>query len=91
MKDVQGAFGVASYVTSVVTLAVMTWQMWSMYVLRHFSLADYKCGICKSPMKASSSSFSILSRYSETDALLDISTCSRLRAIFRMTHTPRST
>ncbi|KAL5327176.1 hypothetical protein ACEPPN_004868 [Leptodophora sp. 'Broadleaf-Isolate-01'] len=28
-KDVQGAFGVASYVTSVVTLAVMTWQMWS--------------------------------------------------------------
>lgn len=29
MKDVQGAFGVASYVTSVVTLAVMTWQMWS--------------------------------------------------------------
>lgn len=28
-KDVQGAFGVASYVTSVVTLAVMTWQMWA--------------------------------------------------------------
>ena len=28
-KDVQGAFGVASYVTSVMTLAVMTWQMWS--------------------------------------------------------------
>ncbi|KAG4433705.1 hypothetical protein IFR05_010814 [Cadophora sp. M221] len=28
-KDIQGAFGVASYVTSVVTLAVMTWQMWS--------------------------------------------------------------
>ncbi|PVH84838.1 hypothetical protein DL98DRAFT_651555 [Cadophora sp. DSE1049] len=26
-EDVQGAFGVASYVTSVVTLAVMTWQM----------------------------------------------------------------
>ncbi|KAH9223940.1 hypothetical protein DL95DRAFT_378835 [Leptodontidium sp. 2 PMI_412] len=30
-KDVQGAFGVASYVTSVVTLAVMTWRMWSIY------------------------------------------------------------
>jgi len=28
-KDVQGAFGVASYVTSVITLAVMTWQMWA--------------------------------------------------------------
>jgi hypothetical protein len=28
-KDVQGAFGVASYVTSVITLAVMTWQMWT--------------------------------------------------------------
>ncbi len=28
-KDVQGAFGVASYVTSVLTLAVMTWQMWA--------------------------------------------------------------
>lgn len=27
--DVQGAFGVASYVTSVVTLGVMTWQMWA--------------------------------------------------------------
>jgi len=33
-KDVQGAFGVASYVTSVVTLGVMTWQMWLMYVPR---------------------------------------------------------
>jgi hypothetical protein len=28
-QDVQGAFGVASYVTSVITLAVMTWQMWT--------------------------------------------------------------
>lgn len=28
-KDVQGAFGLASYVMSVVALAVMTWQMWS--------------------------------------------------------------
>jgi len=28
-KDVQGAFGVASYVTSVITLAVMAWQMWA--------------------------------------------------------------
>jgi len=28
-KDIQGAFGVAAYVTSVMTLAVMTWQMWS--------------------------------------------------------------
>ncbi|KAL2074100.1 hypothetical protein VTL71DRAFT_7878 [Oculimacula yallundae] len=28
-KDIQGAFGVASYVTSVLTLAAMTWQMWS--------------------------------------------------------------
>lgn len=28
-KDVEGAFGVAAYVTSVMTLAVMTWQMWS--------------------------------------------------------------
>ncbi|KAF8854908.1 hypothetical protein BDZ45DRAFT_25601 [Acephala macrosclerotiorum] len=28
-QDIQGAFGVASYVTSVITLAVMTWQMWS--------------------------------------------------------------
>lgn len=27
-KDIQGAFGVAAYVTSVVALAVMTWQMW---------------------------------------------------------------
>ncbi|KAE8452044.1 hypothetical protein EG329_002209 [Mollisiaceae sp. DMI_Dod_QoI] len=28
-QDIQGAFGVASYVTSVITLAVMAWQMWS--------------------------------------------------------------
>jgi hypothetical protein len=28
-KDIQGAFGVAAYVTSVMTLAVMTWQMWA--------------------------------------------------------------
>ncbi len=28
-QDSQGAFGVASYVTIVVTLAVMTWQMWA--------------------------------------------------------------
>lgn len=28
-QDVQGAFGVASYVTSVIALAVVTWQMWS--------------------------------------------------------------
>lgn len=28
-KDVQGAFGVSAYVTSVMTLAVMTWQMWT--------------------------------------------------------------
>jgi len=28
-KDVQGAFGVAAYMTSVMTLAVMTWQMWT--------------------------------------------------------------
>ena len=28
-QDIQGAFGVASYVTSAVTLAVMTWQMWA--------------------------------------------------------------
>lgn len=27
-KDIQGAFGVAAYITSVITLAVMTWQMW---------------------------------------------------------------
>jgi hypothetical protein len=27
-KDVQGAFGVAVYVTSVITLAAMTWQTW---------------------------------------------------------------
>jgi hypothetical protein len=26
--DVQGAFGVAAYISSVATLAVMTWQMW---------------------------------------------------------------
>jgi hypothetical protein len=26
--DVQGAFGVAAYITSLATLAVMTWQMW---------------------------------------------------------------
>ncbi len=26
-QDIQGAFGVASYVTSVITLAVMAWQM----------------------------------------------------------------
>lgn len=30
-KDVQGAFGVAAYMTSVMTLAVMTWQMWAAY------------------------------------------------------------
>ena len=28
-KDIQGAFGVAAYVTSVMTLAVMTWQLWA--------------------------------------------------------------
>ncbi|KAJ8065344.1 hypothetical protein OCU04_006032 [Sclerotinia nivalis] len=28
-KDIEGAFGVAAYVTSVATLAVMTWQMWA--------------------------------------------------------------
>lgn len=28
-EDVQGAFGVAAYVTSVMTMAVMTWQMWA--------------------------------------------------------------
>ncbi|PMD20363.1 hypothetical protein NA56DRAFT_179615 [Hyaloscypha hepaticicola] len=28
-QDIQGAFGVASYVTSVITLAAMTWQMWA--------------------------------------------------------------
>jgi hypothetical protein len=26
--DVQGAFGVTAYITSVATLAVMSWQMW---------------------------------------------------------------
>ncbi|KAB8296949.1 hypothetical protein EYC80_002357 [Monilinia laxa] len=29
-KDVQGAFGVAAYITSVITLAAMTWQMWTL-------------------------------------------------------------
>jgi hypothetical protein len=28
-KDVQGAFGVAAYVASVMTLAAMSWQMWA--------------------------------------------------------------
>jgi hypothetical protein len=28
-KDVQGAFGVAAYMTSVMALAVTTWQMWA--------------------------------------------------------------
>ncbi|TGO34116.1 hypothetical protein BHYA_0212g00210 [Botrytis hyacinthi] len=29
-KDIQGAFGVAAYITSVMTLAVMTWQLWAL-------------------------------------------------------------
>lgn len=29
-KDIQGAFGVAAYITSVITLAAMTWQMWTL-------------------------------------------------------------
>jgi hypothetical protein len=28
-KDIQGAFGVAAYVTSVMALAVTSWQMWA--------------------------------------------------------------
>ena len=28
-RDVQGAFGVAACVTSVITLAAMSWQMWA--------------------------------------------------------------
>jgi membrane-bound metal-dependent hydrolase YbcI (DUF457 family) len=32
-KGVHGAFGVASYVTSVITLAVMTWQMWAVWTI----------------------------------------------------------
>lgn len=29
-KDIQGAFGVAAYITTVMTLAVMTWQLWAL-------------------------------------------------------------
>lgn len=29
-KDIEGAFGVAAYITSVMTLAVMTWQLWAL-------------------------------------------------------------
>lgn len=29
-KDVQGAFGVAAYITSLMGLAVTTWQMWAL-------------------------------------------------------------
>lgn len=30
-KDVQGAFGVAAYVARVMTLAVISWQMWAVW------------------------------------------------------------
>lgn len=39
-KDIQGAFGVASYVESVVTLGVMAWQVWSVWRVGNIRRAE---------------------------------------------------